>query len=49
MTGVSSTLENLAACAISYLTGIIFTLALIAYMNAAISKKSHHRQVHSEP
>lgn len=34
-----SPLENLAACAISYLAGILFTLVLIAYIDAAIEGK----------
>lgn len=37
-----SPLENLAACAIAYLAGILFTLVLIAYIDAAIEGKHPH-------
>lgn len=37
-----SPLENLAACAIAYLAGILFTLVLIAYIDAAIEGKQPH-------
>lgn len=39
MTETASPLENLAACAISYLAGILFTLVLIAYIDAVIEGK----------
>ncbi len=32
-----SPLENLSACAISYLAGILFTLVLISYIDAAVA------------
>jgi hypothetical protein len=43
MTETPSPLENLAACAVAYLAGILFTLALISYIEAALSSERHRR------
>jgi len=39
----SSPLENLAACAISYLAGILFTLALMSYLDAVLGRSREQR------
>lgn len=39
MTETPSPLENLAACAVAYLAGILFTLVLISYIDAALASE----------
>ena len=38
-----SPLENLCACAVSYLAGILFTLVLISYIDAAVTSDRRPR------
>ncbi len=43
-----SPLENLAACAVSYLVGILFTLVLMSYIEAAIASECGANSTSSE-
>lgn len=47
MTETPSPLENLAACAVAYLAGILFTLVLISYIDAALA--SEGRRIRTMP
>lgn len=38
-----SPLENLCACAVSFLVGILFTLALVSYIDAAVTSDRRPR------
>jgi len=38
-----SPLDNLAACAVAYLAGILFTLVLISYIDAAVTSDRRPR------
>ncbi len=38
-----SPLENLCACAVSYLAGILFTLVLISYIDAVVTSAGQPR------
>lgn len=45
MIDAPSPLDNLAACAIAYLAGILFTLAFVSYLDAALGRERAQRQV----
>jgi len=49
VTETPSPLENLAACAVAYLAGILFTLALVGYIEAALSSERHRRDNTAQP
>jgi len=44
MSETPSPLENLAACAVAYLAGILFTLVLISYIDAALASEGRSRR-----
>lgn len=44
MSETPSPLENLAACAVAYLAGILFTLVLISYIDAALASEGRGRR-----